>query len=515
MNELEFFKKATLYITATPDSELGVGHFFQFLKTCIPLEGMTIQVYDPGLLSLHLFQVRVDDKLLELDKVIPLVDEEARKLVQQNVGRTIFRINKGSQEPVSRILLKALDGYLEQGEKSCIVANLHLGTEAFGDCCFIADGENRFEEKHVRMLKMLISPLSIAITAQMQFMQVKRLKSALAEESRFFHDELKKITEGEIIGRDSGLKDIMDMTAQLARVNTPVLVNGETGVGKELIANAIQSASTRHDGPFVKVNCGAIPDSLIDSELFGHEKGAFTGAQCRKIGRFERASGGTIFLDEIGELPLKAQTRLLRVLQNHEIERVGGIKALPVDIRVIAATHRNLPEMVGKGEFREDLFFRLNVFPLTVPPLRHRKKDIPALTQYFIEKIATRMRLPSTPKLMPAAVEPLMEYDWPGNVRELENLVERALIVFPQGPLRFDVLFAQTQGRTRAPQVLNDTVVPMDVMMRQHIQHALRETQGRISGPHGAAKLLQMHPNTLRKRMDKLGVQYRLRDRNR
>lgn len=513
MNKLEFFKEATLHISASPDPEVGIGHFFQFLKQSIPLQGMTFHVYDPGLLALRLFRLRFDETALEFDKIIPVEGEVAQKLAKWSYPDRVHRIDRSSEDPVSRTLLESLSKHVGTGEKSCIVALLDLGSDLWGHCCFFADGADRFSDEHVSLIEMLIPPLSIATRVQIKFDQVLRLKSALAEENQFLHDELKRFSGEEIIGSDSGLKDIMDMTAQLARVNTPVLINGETGVGKELIANAIQSASARHDRTFVKVNCGAIPDSLLDSELFGHEKGAFTGAQSRKIGRFERASGGTIFLDEIGELPLKAQTRLLRVLQNHEIERVGGVKALPVDIRVIAATHRDLPEMVKRGEFREDLFFRLNVFPLIVPPLRHRKQDIPALTLHFCKKIAASMKLAGGPKLMPGAMESLMAYDWPGNVRELENLVERALILFPQGPLRFDSLFPKAFGQADSVLQESEEILPLDIVIQQHIQRALRETQGRVSGPNGAAKLLQINPNTLRKRMDKLGISYKLQER--
>ena len=218
------------------------------------------------------------------------------------------------------------------------------------------------------------------------------------------------------------------MVRLVASLNSPVLLLGETGVGKEVIANAIHYSSPRKDGPFIKVNCGAIPDTLIDSELFGHEEGAFTGATTKKRGRFERAHKGTILLDEIGELPPPAQIRLLRVIQNKEVERVGGTKPIPVDIRVIAATHRNLKEMVSKNEFREDLWFRLNVFPITIPPLRERKEDIHALVQHFAERKSKELKFHTVPTLATGAIDRLKSYHWPGNVRELENVVERALI---------------------------------------------------------------------------------------
>lgn len=513
MNKLEFFREATLHITASPDPEIGGGELFQFLQQLIPLEAMTLHLYDPGLLALRLFKVRTKDQLIYLDKIIPLEDEGAQKLATWPYERNILRINRISEDPVSVSLLEAISEHIGHGEKSCLVALLRIGKNSFGHCCFIADGAERYTEEHAELIEMLIPPLSIATNIHLKFQKEIHRKKALAEENRFLHDELNRISGEKIIGSDSGLRDIMNMIGQLARVDTPVLINGETGVGKELIANAIQRASSRRDAPFVKVNCGAIPDSLMDSELFGHEKGAFTGAIARKIGRFERADGGTIFLDEIGELPLQAQTRLLRVLQNREIERVGGTKTVPINIRVIAATHRNLPEMVKQGTFREDLYFRLNIFPLTVPPLRHRKQDIPALTQHFIEKIAGNMNLASIPSLMPGAIAPLLSHDWQGNVRELENLIERALILSPDGPIRFDTLLLPPPQPTEDSSADNEGILPLEEVMRRHIRRALEVTRGKISGADGAAELLQIHPNTLRKRMDKLGVHYKRRSR--
>ncbi|HET6420040.1 MAG TPA: sigma-54 dependent transcriptional regulator, partial [Geobacteraceae bacterium] len=256
----------------------------------------------------------------------------------------------------------------------------------------------------------------------------------------------------------------------------------------------------------------AIPESLIDSELFGHEKGAFTGAATEKRGRFERADGGTIFLDEIGELPPQAQVRLLRVLQDREIERVGGTRAIPVDIRVIAATHRNLESMVSENRFREDLWFRLNVFPIIIPPLRQRKDDIPALTRHFVARKSMELGLINPPAIAPGALQRLMSYAWPGNVRELQNLVERELIRHRGGQLSFESL-VPTEDNSEALNLQESSSInaslKLDELMSQHISKVLKMTNGKIHGPGGAAELLGLEPNTLRARMDKLGVQYR------
>jgi transcriptional regulator with GAF, ATPase, and Fis domain len=314
-----------------------------------------------------------------------------------------------------------------------------------------------------------------------------------------------------MVGADSGLKQVMNMVRQVAPVTSPVLLVGETGVGKEVIANAILNRSNRKDKPFIKVNGGAIPENLIDSELFGHEKGAFTGAIAQKRGRFERADKGTIFLDEIGDLHLQAQTRLLRVIQQKEIERVGGIRPIPVDVRIIAATHRDLEEMIDEGRFREDLWFRLNIFPIMIPPLRQRKDDIPGLVHHFIERKSKELKIHSLPKVLPESMERLKAYHWPGNVRELENLVERALIQCrgkeDGRTLTFDhFLYPAKKGERDADTHKPYELLSFDVALSRHIRKALQLTHGKIYGKDGAARLLEINPNTLRSKMKKMGI---------
>jgi transcriptional regulator with GAF, ATPase, and Fis domain len=333
----------------------------------------------------------------------------------------------------------------------------------------------------------------------------------LADDNRYLFNELRSVSGDEIIGSDFGLKAVMRMVQQVAPLDSPVLLQGETGTGKEIIANAIHYSSPHKDGPFIKVNCGAIPDTLLDSELFGHEKGAFTGAISQKRGRFERANKGTIFLDEIGELPPQAQVRLLRVLQTKEIERVGGTASIPVDVRIISATNRNLQEMIASGRFREDLWFRLNVFPIMIPPLRQRREDIPALVHHLIERKSKELKLTERPVLTPSALDRLMAYDWPGNVREMENLIERALIQQRNGVLSFETLLTPrvpVSHEVTRDAGRNRTVLPLDEINAQHIRQALERAGGKINGPGGAAQILGLHPNTLRSRMNKLGIPY-------
>ncbi len=357
---------------------------------------------------------------------------------------------------------------------------------------------------------------AIGITQDITYLKSveKKLKEAKIKEddNLYLQRELYKLTGDIIIGSNFGLKDVMDKAMVAASFDSPILLLGETGVGKDVIANAIHYSSDRNNGPFIKVNCGAIPESLIDSELFGHEKGSFTGAINQKRGCFERAVNGTLFLDEIGELPLSAQVRFLRVLQDKVIQRVGGTKDIKLDIRIIAATNRNLQGMVQKKKFREDLWFRLNVFPIHIPPLRERKIDIPALLQYLIEKKAGELKLTKIPEVLPGVVDLLLEYDWPGNVRELQNLVERELILNPNGPLQFkNFLVPKADNSNEKVPKKSMTYVKLDDVVAHHIQNVLDQTEGKIHGEGGAADLLGVNASTLRNRMNKLGINYKKR----
>ncbi len=377
-----------------------------------------------------------------------------------------------------------------------------------------AEGKTIFTQEHLDLVSPLRDPLSIAMSNALRYQEVVKLKDILDAENRELSRELRGFSVSEIVGADYGLKDVMSMVRQVAPLNSPVILLGETGVGKEVIANAIHYSSPRRSGPFVKVNCGAIPDSLVDSELFGHEKGAFTGAITQKKGRFERADTGTIFLDEIGELPPQAQVRLLRALQDKEIERVGGTKTIPVNVRIIAATHRDMAELVRTGVFREDLWFRLNVFPITLPPLRHRKEDIPALVHHFLGKKSKDLKIYPTPTVSIEEIERLKACRWPGNIRELENLIERELIYIrgkkENGRLTF--VHLETIEKTESASselVTGDNLLTLDENMSRQIRQALQMSGGRVSGPRGAAQLLGINPNTLRGRMKKLGITFK------
>ncbi len=316
----------------------------------------------------------------------------------------------------------------------------------------------------------------------------------------------------EIIGTGSGLRQVFERIQLAARADVPVLILGETGAGKEVLARAVHDRSDRHERPFVRVNCGAIPPDLIDSELFGHERGAFTGATDMRRGWFEQADGGTLFLDEVGELPLPAQVRLLRVLQDGTLHRVGGQKALRVDVRIVAATHRDLPSLVQRREFREDLWYRIAVFPVLLPPLRDRIEDIPQLAEHFARRAANRFGLPSVP-IAASDMSLLTSYRWPGNVRELASVIDRAVILGGGHSVEIAVALGAEPARPAAEIASPDrsptgAIESLDEAIRRHIARALERTQGRIEGPRGAAAMLEVNPHTLRARMRKLGLRW-------
>jgi formate hydrogenlyase transcriptional activator len=334
--------------------------------------------------------------------------------------------------------------------------------------------------------------------------ELNQLKIQLEAENVYLQSELQLDQAfGEIVGQSDAIKHVHFKINQVASTDLTVLIMGETGTGKELVARAIHEASYRKDRPLIKVNCGALSASLIESELFGHEKGAFTGAGARKLGRFELANGGTIFLDEIGELPLELQVKLLRVIQEGEFERVGGTKTIKIDVRIIAATNRHLKQEVDKGTFREDLWYRLNVFPITAPPLRQRKDDIPLLVEHFV-KVSGKKFGKTFTSLTAGAMQSLQAHSWPGNVRELIYVIERSVINSQGSVLRIVDHFEQTLEERPT------SVKSLEEVEKEHIISILEHTGWRIEGPSGAAHLLGLKPSTLRARMIKLGIQRRV-----
>lgn len=379
-----------------------------------------------------------------------------------------------------------------------------------------------------RLLHALVEPFSVALSNDQRLKELKSLREAADADRRILLERLgRHQVEDEIVGANRGLKNVMERVELIAGSDVPVLILGETGTGKEVISRAIHLRSNRSSGPFVRVNCGAIPSELIDSQLFGHEKGSFTGAVDQHQGWFERADGGTLFLDEIGELPLAAQVRLLRVLQDHQIERVGGKKAIHVDVRIVAATHRDLSNMVRERTFREDLWYRINVFPIFLPRLRDRIEDLPILANHFARRAAGRFGLPFV-EPSPQDVLLLANYNWPGNIRELGAVVDRAVILgrgksfdvagalglaqqelisVDTGPTFYEVIPEGPQSKSLI-NVAQPPIVDLNEAMKDHIKKALSACRGRIEGELGAAKMLGINPHTLRARMRKLKIDW-------
>jgi len=336
--------------------------------------------------------------------------------------------------------------------------------------------------------------------AEAALFEIKKLKDQLEAERAYLQDEIKlEYNHENIIGRSDGINYVLYKVEQIACSNTIVLVLGETGTGKELVARAIHGLSLRKERALVKLNCATLPSNLIESELFGHEKGAFTGAHSRHLGRFEVADGATLFLDEIGELPLELQPKLLRVVQDGEFERLGSSHTNKIDVRIIAATNRNLEAEVRKGRFRDDLWYRLNIFPITIPPLRDRLDDIPLLVDFYVQKISKRMG--KSIKIIPTGVmAALQNYHWPGNVRELENVLERGVINSSGPKLRL-------VDELKKPQKdLSATQETLEAVERNHIVRILEQTRWKVSGKNGAAEILGLNRSTLRARMRKLGI---------
>jgi len=404
-------------------------------------------------------------------------------------------------------------------EGDILVGPLGKPEEPSGVLVLCAKPGQSFSQRHMALVQRLLEPFSIALENDHRLREMAALREAAEADKRSLLTKLGRKELGDtIVGADTGLRSVMERVELVARSDAPVLIFGETGTGKELIARSIHARSRRAAGPFDRVNCGAIPPELIDSQLFGHQRGAFTGAVESRRGWFERADGGTLFLDEIGELPLAAQVRLLRILQDGWMERVGGEQPIHVDVRIVAATHRDLAAMVADGRFREDLWYRIAVFHIVLPTLRERREDIARLAAHFAQRAATRFGLaPVMPG--PQDLELLMSYPWPGNVRELGAVIDRAAILGEGKTLEvakaLGVASAQTipaaeAVKSKSPAVPAPAAVePLNETLRQHIETALTLTKGRIEGPHGAALLLQINPHTLRAKMRKLGIDWK------
>jgi formate hydrogenlyase transcriptional activator len=398
------------------------------------------------------------------------------------------------QSPTARLLQA-------EGVRSVLCMPLVTHDRALGTLSLASLREGAFQQGDVDLLFQVAAQVAIAVENALAFQQIAELKNKLAEEKLYLEDEIRsEMNFEEIVGESPSLRAVLKQVESVAPTDSIVLIEGETGTGKELIARAIHNLSPRREHTFVKVNCAAIPSGLLESELFGHERGAFTGAITQRIGRFELAHRGTIFLDEVGDILHELQPKLLRVLQEQEFERLGSTRTIHVDVRVVAATNRDLGQMVAERTFRSDLYYRLRVFPLVMPPLRARQEDIPTLVRYFVQKYSRLMNREI--ETIPAeSLDAMVRYPWPGNIRELENLIERAVIVSPGPVLRVPL------GELKTPvDPSQGDLLTMQAAEREHILKALEASHWRLAGPTGAASRLGMKRTTLQSRMKKLGI---------
>jgi formate hydrogenlyase transcriptional activator len=453
-------------------------------------------------------------KIYALD--YPLKDESVQEedliSVDDDVSGTVFRTGKlwcGKVQEARRLGMK--DSARSEVGTVCILPLVSRG-RVLGTFGVIKYEDNAFTGD-IEFLTQIGNQIAIAVENALAFGQIQDLKDQLSKEKLYLEDEIRtEMNFSQIIGNSSSLRRVLKHVETVAPTDSTVLIYGETGTGKELIARAIHDLSPRRSKPFVKLNCAAIPTGLLESELFGHEKGAFTGAIAQRIGRFEVANGGTIFLDEIGEVPLELQTKLLRVLQEREFERLGSSRTLRTDARLIAATNRDLEVMVSEQKFRSDLFFRLNVFPVHVPPLRERQGDIPLLVRHFTQQFSRRMKK-AMDTIPSAAMDALCRYHWPGNIRELQNVIERAVIISTGPALSIDVSDLKlpksdrTAERSASSNSANGTLHNvLEETERQQILKALKQSNWVVAGPNGAAAHLGMKRTTLQQRIHKLGI---------
>ena len=458
-------------------------------------------------LRLHALDFDGSDTLLAGKEVSVALDQSPAGRCMLSGKPTIFHGAELDQFPAE--LVRVLR---EKGLTSvCCVPLLSKG-RAFGTLNLASRRLNAFSDGDADLLNRVAAQIAVAVENALAFKEIDSLKNKLAVEKLYLEEEIRsEFNFEEIVGESPAIKRALAQVELAAPGNTTVLILGETGTGKELIARAIHNLSPRRERTFVKINCAAIPSGLLESELFGHERGAFTGAVSQKVGRFELADRGTIFLDEVGDIPLELQPKLLRVLQEQEFERLGATRTVRVDVRLVAATNADLSRLVAERKFRSDLFYRLNVFPIQIPPLRDRREDISLLVRYFVQKFSRRLN--KTVQYVPAdAMDALVSYSWPGNIRELENLLERAVILSPGKELRVplsELRNAPVTPEAEESPLAAPTAAPVATLEeaeRQHILRALRQTEWRIAGPRGAANILGLKRTTLQARIRKLGI---------
>ena len=460
--------------------------------------GVALADCDGRHLRIHALDFPESKGMLQEEREIPIGESHLGSAFQTGQAVVLNRIDLSEAPPEKSAIAAA------EGIRSYCFIPLVSRDRTVGVLVLARRGEMPFSQEEVHFLTQVAGQIAIAVENACAYRQIADLRDKLAQEKLYLEDEIRtELNFEQIVGNSLPLRRTLHQVETVAPTESTVLVYGETGTGKELVARAIHDGSPRRVGAFVKLNCAAIPTGLLESELFGHEKGAFTGAVVQRIGRFELANGGTIFLDEIGEIPLELQPKLLRVLQEREFERLGNSRTLRTNARLIAATNRDLGTMVEEGKFRTDLFYRLNVFPLHVPPLRERSEDIPLLVRHFAQEFSRRMnrQIDTIPS---ETLQSLTRYHWPGNIRELQNVIERAVILSPGPVLRVSLSeLKQSAANAKVSPSKSDTLQEAE---RKHVLGVLEETNWVLAGPNGAAARLGMKRSTLQYRMGKLGI---------
>ena len=489
-----------LEITNTLVSELDIRDLFPSITACVrravPHEYSSLALRVPGTDQLRVHALVFDGPggVLEEGASTAMSETPAGEAVETR--RPVIL----DADALARVSSPIVQRLAKAGLKSIcclpLITRLHvLGTLNVG-----STRERAFSDSDIDFLSQVAGQAAIAIENATSYQEIGQLKDQLAEEKLYLQDEIRTDRNfGEIIGDSPQFRSVLDQVETVAPTDASVMILGETGTGKELIARALHDLSGRRERTFVKLNCAAIPTGLLESELFGHEKGAFTGAIMQKAGRFELANKGTLFLDEIGDIPLELQPKLLRALQEHEFERLGGTRTIKVDVRLVAATNRDLAQMINERQFRTDLYYRLSVFPISVPPLRERVDDIPKLVRYFTQKFARRMNK-HVESISQETMDALVRYPWPGNVRELENLIERAVILTRGTTLQIPI------SELRSASTETASPVTLEEAERDHIRRVLERSNGVVGGPNGAAAKLGMKRTTLQSKMKKLGI---------
>ncbi len=482
------------------------------LQRVIHHDYTSLALLDPvtGLLKIYALDFPGRQGLLKPEMTIPRDASPAGRAITE--GRTLIargaELDQYSSEVVRLLRAEGL-------QTICCIPLTNRG-RSFGTLNLASRRTDVFSATDIELVQQVVAQIAIAVENALAFKEIDALKDKLSEEKLYLEEEIRNAFNfEEIVGESAAIRRVLAQVELVAPAGTTVLIQGETGTGKEVIARAVHNLSPRRERTFVKINCAAIPSGLLEAELFGHERGAFTGAISQKIGRFELADRGTLFLDEVGDIPLELQPKLLRVLQEQEFERLGSNRTQRVDVRFVAATNRDLPKLVAARAFRSDLYYRLNVFPIRIPALRERREDVPLLVRYFVQKFSRRLN--KTVEYVPAdAMDALANYAWPGNIRELENLIERAVLLSPGKELRVPLAELKSAAGTAdgplsvsplltsAP--VTASISTLEEAERQHILRALRQTEWRIAGPKGAAALLAMKRTTLQARMRKLGI---------